>query len=170
VDRRRADAPAAGSAGRVAADLVVVSGLWLLFAGRLTAGEVVAALLAGVVAAVAGAALRRSLGHRHPGARRWARHLPRMLALAVRDCGVLTVELVRTLRGLPPRSALRAVPFEVGGDDPDDVGRRVLTTVGLTLQPNSIVLGFDRERGVVHVHELVPTAGSPVPPDLAGDA
>jgi hypothetical protein len=60
------------------------------------------------------------------------------------------------------------VPFDVGGDAADDVGRRVLTTAGLTLQPNSIVLGYDEERQVVLIHELVPAPGSPVPPDLAG--
>jgi multisubunit Na+/H+ antiporter MnhE subunit len=156
-----------GPPGRIVADVVAVAGLWLVFSGSLTTGDVVAALLVGLAAGAASAALRRHVGHEHRGARRWVRHLPRMLVLAVRDCWTLTVELARTLRGRTPRSTLRAVPFEVGPGDADDVGRRVLTTVGLTLQPNSIVLGFDADREVVWIHELVPTDGSPVPDELA---
>jgi multisubunit Na+/H+ antiporter MnhE subunit len=157
-----------GPAGRVVAEGVVVALGWLLFAGSLARAEVVTAVLVGAAAASGGALLRRQVGHQHRGARRWFRHLPRVVVRAVADSWVVTVELVRTLRGHPPRSQLRALPFEVGGDRAEDVGRRVLTTVGLTLQPNSVVLGFDAERGVVFVHELVPTEGSPVPEDLAG--
>jgi multisubunit Na+/H+ antiporter MnhE subunit len=164
-DRRRGRL---GPPGRILADLVAVAAGWLLFAGSLAVGELVAAVTVGVAAALAGALLRRHVGHRHRGARRWARHLPRMLLQAVVDSWTVTVELVRTLRGAPPRSRLRALPFDVRGDGADDVGRRVLTTVGLTLQPNSVVLGFDADREVVLVHELVPTEGSPVPDDLAG--
>jgi multisubunit Na+/H+ antiporter MnhE subunit len=167
VDDRDDDRGRLGPPGRIAADLVAVAGLWLLFAGRVRPADLAAALLAGVLVAAGGAFLRRHVGHRHRGARRWVRHLPRMLLGAVADSWLLTRELVRTLRGGPSRSRLRALPFHVGDDRADDVGRRVLTTVGLTLQPNSIVLGFDAERGVVLLHELVPTDGSPVPDDLA---
>jgi multisubunit Na+/H+ antiporter MnhE subunit len=167
VDDRDRSRGQLGPPGRFAADLLVVAALWVLFAGSVRVSDLLAALLVGVLAAVGGALLPRQAGHQHRGARLWVRHLPRMLVGAVVDCWTLTVELGRTLRGKPPRSRLRAVPFEVGTDAADDVGRRVLTTVGLTLQPNSIVLGFDADRGVVLVHELVPTEGSPVPEDLA---
>jgi multisubunit Na+/H+ antiporter MnhE subunit len=163
-DRRRGRL---GPPGRVVAELVLVTAGWLLFAGSLALAEVVTAVVVGGAAAAGGALLRHHVGHQHRGAARWARHLPRMLARAVLESWVVTVELVRTLRGHAPRSQLRALPFEVGADRADDVGRRVLTTIGLTMQPNSVVLGFDADRGVVFVHELVPTEGSPVPDDLA---
>jgi multisubunit Na+/H+ antiporter MnhE subunit len=168
MDDRDRESGRLGPPGRVVADVVVVAALWLLFAASIAVADVLAALFVGALAGLAGALLRRHVGHQHRGARLWVRHLPRMLVGAVVDCWTLTVELARILRGRPPRSRLRAVPFVVGTDGADDVGRRVLTTVGLTLQPNSIVLGFVADRGVVLVHELVPTEGSPVPDDLAG--
>jgi multisubunit Na+/H+ antiporter MnhE subunit len=157
-----------GMLTRSTVEAVAVASVWLVFAGTLATGEVVAAVLVGLITAASAAALRRRLDHDGRGGRVWVRQLPRICLGMVVDCAVVTVELTRTLLGRPGRSRLHAVPFEVGDDAPSDVARRVVTTVGLTLQPNSIVLGFDRARQVVLVHALTPRRSRPlVPPDLA---
>lgn len=145
---------------------VTVALLWLLFAGELHIQEVVAASIAGVATGVAGYTLRRRTGHRQVGFSRWLRHLPGILLQALSDCWTLFVTLFRTMAGRHSRGAFRRVPFEVGADDPDDIGRRVLATIGTTLQPNSYVIGFNRERGEVLVHQLDPTPEFPIADDI----
>jgi hypothetical protein len=50
-----------------------------------------------------------------------------------------------------------AIPFPHTADDPDDATRRAIA-VGLgSIAPNSIIVGVDREAGVLLVHQLEPT-------------
>jgi multisubunit Na+/H+ antiporter MnhE subunit len=159
VRRRRSRSPAA----RLVVEAAVVTLVWLVFAGSLAADEVVTAVLVGGGAAVAASVLRRATP-RSGGVGAWLRHVPRIALGMLVDAVLVTAELVRTLRGRGERGRLHAVPFDVGDDAAGDVGRRVVTTLGITLQPNTIVVGFDRARQVVLVHELVPRPGQPLVP------
>jgi hypothetical protein len=52
-----------------------------------------------------------------------------------------------------------AVPFRYGSsDDPEDAARRALLVAGLSVTPNSVVVGVDADRDEVLVHQLVPDA------------
>ncbi len=141
---------------RVITDLTIGAGLWLALAGTLHPQELVAALLCGCVAAAMGHRVRRHVGHQDRGALRWLRHLPGWYLNGLRDTVPLTRALVNRLRGRPSRSRLLRVPFEVGGLGPDDSSRRALVTVGLCLQPNTYVLGYDGDRDVALIHQLEP--------------
>jgi multisubunit Na+/H+ antiporter MnhE subunit len=158
-------------APRALADLAAAGGLWLLLAGSLHPQELAAALLVGLVVAVVGVLVRSEVDHRPV---RLVSHLPtlgRQYLGALRDSWTLTVALLRPRVGRPPTGRVRVVPFTFGEHTGDAVGRRVVATLGTSLQPNTYVLGFDRDRGVVLVHELVPEDGDPVPASLcAGDA
>jgi multisubunit Na+/H+ antiporter MnhE subunit len=52
------------------------------------------------------------------------------------------------------RGTLRAVPFRHGGESPQDDARRAVATVGITMTPNTIVIGFDQEKDEIIVHQL----------------
>jgi multisubunit Na+/H+ antiporter MnhE subunit len=151
---------------RVVTDLLVGAGLWLLMAGSLHAQELAAALVVGGVTAVAGSRVRRHVGHQDTGALLWLRHLPGWYVKGLWDTAPLTRALVSRVRGRPSRSRLLPVPFEVGGLGPTDSSRRALVALGLCLQPNTYVVGFDRDRGVVLVHQLEPENDEPVPARL----
>lgn len=145
---------------------VSTAAVWLLLAGTIRVVEVVVAGVVGAVAAWGGQRLRRYVGHQHRGGARWACHLPRMIVRSYVDCWTVTLALARRIAGRPIHGRFRVVPFRHGSDDGEDVGRRVLTVVGVTLQPNSYVVGFDRDRSTVLVHELVPSVDGPVPSEL----
>jgi multisubunit Na+/H+ antiporter MnhE subunit len=85
------------------------------------------------------------------------------LRLPVRLIGDLLVVVGalgrRIARGEDPPSGFRLVPLRYGDDSPEGVTRRVLITAGSSFAPNTFVLGFDEERQVMVVHDLV----SPVP-------
>jgi multisubunit Na+/H+ antiporter MnhE subunit len=87
----------------------------------------------------------------------WLLRAWRALALLLVD----TVVLARALIGLlvlrrRVRGRLRAVRFRAAGDDPRSAARRALVQLLGSLAPNRIVIGVDRDRDVLLVHELVP--------------
>jgi multisubunit Na+/H+ antiporter MnhE subunit len=55
------------------------------------------------------------------------------------------------------RGAFYALPFRPGGDDPHDVGRRVMAEALGSFAPNTIVVGVDQEREHLLAHQLLPT-------------
>lgn len=57
--------------------------------------------------------------------------------------------------GEKPAGGFREVPVRYGDDRPAGVTRRILLTGAKSLAPNAFVVDFDRERGVMLVHELV---------------
>jgi multisubunit Na+/H+ antiporter MnhE subunit len=65
--------------------------------------------------------------------------------------GVLWRKLAR---GEQPHSAFALIPVRYGDDTIEGVTRRVLMIGGRSLAPNTFVLGVDRDRGVMVVHQL----------------
>lgn len=61
----------------------------------------------------------------------------------------------RVAHGCEPPSGFREIPVHSGGTGDEAVTRRVLLVGGRSLAPNTFVLGIDRERGVMAVHQLV---------------
>jgi hypothetical protein len=52
------------------------------------------------------------------------------------------------------RGTLRAVPFEHGrSDDPRQSARRALATIGVSMTPNTFVIGVDPDRDELLVHQ-----------------
>ena len=54
------------------------------------------------------------------------------------------------------RGRFVAVPFDVGPRSPRGTARRAVMAAAGSLAPNTYVLGFDRDEGVVLVHQLAP--------------
>ncbi len=74
----------------------------------------------------------------------------------LRDCVVVFAALARALAGQGmPRSVFVPVDFDAGNDDSHSAARRALVVGGVSIAPNTIALGIDRENGVLWLHELV---------------
>ena len=128
-------------------------------------------LLAGGVVALAAALLAALVqSHRTVHARpslAMLRHAYRPLLLLVTDTGRVTLALFQRLvlrRDICGR--FRAVRYRAGGDDPADVGRRLVSEWGASVAPNRYAVGIDRERDLLIIHELVPTSGPLDPLEL----
>ena len=64
----------------------------------------------------------------------------------------------RGIRRADERGRLVEVPYEaVAEDDPEAAAHRALTEALGSFAPNTLVVGIDRERRTLLVHELVPT-------------
>ena len=67
--------------------------------------------------------------------------------------------LLKSLSGAPPPAGeYRDITFHPGGDDPVSAARRALVVLGVSLSPNTFVVAVDRERGLLRIHQLVPSA------------
>jgi hypothetical protein len=126
----------------------LVIGLWLVLAATWTTAEVVAAVVAGAVTATIWTHFARR------GDDLLIR--PRWLLDAVRLPMQVARDLVILMRALPSgdEGVFRAVPFDVRGMAPDDIGRRVMLTAASSLGPNTYVVAWDIERQLVLVHQL----------------
>lgn len=145
---------------------VIVAFLWLLFAGELAAAEIMAALVAGFVTATGGKVLRKRTGHRQGGLKLWVRFFPRLFVQAIKDSWVVSMALCRQLAGKQSQGRFRRLSYQKVTDEPEDIKMRVVATVGTTLQPNSYVLGFNKERKEVLIHQLVPTQDHPIEEEI----
>ena len=144
----------------IAIEFVFLLGLWMLFTSLPEINELAAGIGAAFLAAVGDAVIKST---------DFARFRPRaryvLLIFAepwyiAKDTFVVFWELLRRMRGMQRRSRLAVIPFDAGGDDLDSNARRALATAYSTIAPNTIVLGIDRERHLILVHQIAP-AGTP---------
>ena len=140
----------------------ILFGLYLLFAAKLAAAE---ALVGGVAAALAAtgtmATARAADLHFRPRIR-WLRLIVRIPGRVLADCGIVGLALWRRIvQRQNVDGTFRIVPFDPGSDDAVSVARRALVTGGVSLAPNTYVVAVDRQRSVLLVHQLVPSAEPP---------
>lgn len=127
----------------------LLGGMWLLLVD--TASSVEAAC--GAAAALTGALVTRLVfasgiaAMRHPGGLSIA--LARQIARVPADMWLLVVALVRTLAGRRPRGRFHEVAIELPLDAHGNGRRASIELIG-SLSPNTIVLGVDERRVIVH--------------------
>lgn len=74
----------------------------------------------------------------------------------VRDTALIYLALWKRLpRGTEPASRFLELPVRYGSDSAEAKTRRSLLVGGLSVAPGRFVLGLDRDREVMVVHELV---------------
>jgi hypothetical protein len=115
-------------------------------------------LVLGSIVAAAGAsaalAIRSARPLRASLAAELLRVLPGAIWSLVSESALVLGFLVGRLAGGRRHGRFRTAPFRGGGDGPRDVGRRALTEGLGSLGPNTIVVGIDRERDLIVVHQL----------------
>ena len=158
--RRQREVPAAHRARAWLVWWVLLMSLWVIVDDSIAVDE----LLAGAGAAALAAFLADLVTHQAATRFRmragWlvpALSLPGQVA---RDTVVVFAALWRRLaRGEQPPSGFREIPARFGGTSDEDAIRRVLLVGGRSVAPNTFVLGIDRERSVMVVHQLVASEG-----------
>jgi hypothetical protein len=139
--------------------------LWVLLVFKTELAELVVGALAAAIAATA-VELVRNRGYAPFAIRlRWARSLLGLPKRIVIDTSLLAHALWRQLaRGEPIQGNFRTVHFpDCRRDDPESEARRALAKWLGGAAPNSYVIGFDEERELALIRQLVPTEE---PPDI----
>jgi len=132
--------------------------LWLLLTSRVNGAELLVGVGASILAATAVEAVRDRGPFVFRPRPRWLRHGLGLPARIVGDTLTVFAALARHATGRRRvRGALVAAPFpHRRAGDPEDAARRALATAGLSVAPNTYVIGIDTDRDEVLVHQLVP--------------
>jgi len=135
---------------------VLLISFWVILDDSIALDE----LLAGAGAAALAATLAELVGHQAATRFRmragWVIPALGLPGQVVRDTVIVFAALWRRLaHGEQPPSGFREIPARFGDDSDEGVTRRVLLVGGRSVAPNTFVLGIDRERNVMVVHQLV---------------
>lgn len=142
-------------------EFLFLIGLWMLFVSQLQLAE----FAAGVCGAALGAA-----GDGIVKSKRFAKFRPRLRWLwlflwepwyVLTGSAAIFWALARRLAGKKSEAQFRVVPFQAGGDDSEAAARRALAITLTTIPPNFIVIGINKERNFMLVHQVSPT-GTPL--------
>lgn len=139
---------------------VLLMSFWVILDNSIATDE----LLAGAGAAAIGAFLAELVTYQAATRLRlrieWAAPALRIPREVARDTGIVFAALYRRLaRGVEPPSGFRELPVRYGDDTAAGQTRRALLVGGTSVAPNSFVLGIDRDRDVMVIHQLVVNQG-----------
>jgi multisubunit Na+/H+ antiporter MnhE subunit len=135
--------------------------LMLLYVGKIATDELIAAAAGSAVAATASRIVLAT--HVAPLAAQWRAvaqiwRLPKYVVTGTWE--VLAVLARQMFLRRPAQSLFHAIPFDVGANDDESAMRRALAIAYTTATPNFVVVGIDREKGLLVYHQI---QHSPIP-------
>jgi multisubunit Na+/H+ antiporter MnhE subunit len=129
--------------------LVAMAAVWMLLVDTSSIAECSAGAAAALIGTLACALVSREDVAPLREHRAFLTGLPRQLGRVPFDLWLLARELGKALLDRHPVGRFHAVPFDGGSGDGDNARRAAVELLG-SLAPNTIVLGVDDERVVVH--------------------
>jgi len=144
----------AGVVGLVAGAFVLSFVSWYLFVGRLGTDELWGAIPGSALAALATYVVleQRVVWFRDGRDLLEAWRLPGYMVTGTWE--IFQVLFAQLLARKPAPSLILQVPYEDVGDNPRESARRALAVTYTTSTPNFIVLGIDREKGMLVFHQI----------------
>lgn len=133
------------------------TGLWFLFVYQLSLIELVAGAAASALTVVALEVSLHAVPLRFKPEARWLSRAFVLPVTVVEDMIVLLRTLMRLVAGRKIPSLFQVTHFRAIADNPRSNAKRVLAVAFTTVSPNSIVIGIDRESGLLLFHELEKT-------------
>ncbi len=137
-----------------AVHIAVAFAAWLAFTQRWAPSELGVGAAVSVVAAAASDVVWSRNGASFRGAGRLLLSGWQVALYAVTGTFEVLKVLFRQLAGHPAPSLRLSVRFELGGTGALAQARQALAIAYTSMTPNFIVLGFDRERGLLWYHQL----------------
>lgn len=137
-------------------EFLILWGLWMAFVSNSHHAELIVGVAAALLAAVADAVVKT---------RKLVEFFPRVSWVALiflepwyvlGGTWKVLVAFGRRLIGWPSKGSLKAIPFDVGGDDEGSQARRALAITYISLPPPTYVVGIDRKRGRLLAHYISP--------------
>jgi hypothetical protein len=152
---------ARATAARIATDVAVEFGLmfllWMLLASKMEKPEVYVAIAAALVATLADQVVKQEEVISFRPRLKQALLIFSEPYYALTGSAALLKAFWRKLAGKPSEAQFRAVAYDAGGDDPESQARRCLMVAYMTIPPNFIIIGIDREKNQILVHQVSPT-------------
>jgi hypothetical protein len=132
--------------------------IWLWLISAFVVSETVLGLFASALGATAATAVQQQALIRFRPRLRWIAELGALPVRSVVESARVLAALGRQLLGKQRmRGRFRTVEVALPQDPSENAARRALLIFGESFAPNSYVLGVDQFRGLMLVHELVPS-------------
>ncbi len=153
-------APLARRAGAWVTWWVLLMSFWVILDDSIATDELLAGAGAAALAAFLAELVTYQAGVRMRIRAGWLVRAIRLPGQVARDTVLVFAALWRRLaRGEEPSSGFRQLPVRYGNDTAEGKVRRTLLIGGVSLAPNSIAVGLDREAGTMVIHQLVVNEG-----------
>ena len=132
--------------------------LWFAFVAKTELAEFLIGIAAAGLAATGDTAIRRWRLARFNPRPKWLLEVWRLPGYVFQGSAVIFKVLLRRLiLHKEPDSVLRSIEFDAGGDSARSSARRALALAFTTVPPNFIVIGIDREKDSMLVHQVEPS-------------
>ena len=133
--------------------------LMLLYVGKIAADELLFAAAGSAVTAIASRMVLEK--HIAPLRAQWRAaaqvfRIPKYVVVGTWE--VVAVLAKQIFLRKPAGSLFYGVPFDIGGDDDESAFRRALAIAYTTATPNFVIVGIDRERGLLVYHQIKASA------------
>ena len=128
--------------------------LWMLFVDSTATGELIGAAVGAAFAVLAFEVAKHAdpLCFRPPF-KAWVQ-IWRVPGMIIQGTWVLVVDLARRITGRPRRSVFLFTPFRSVGTDSRCSAKRALAIIYVTLPPNFLIIGVDREKKLMLYHQI----------------
>jgi multisubunit Na+/H+ antiporter MnhE subunit len=143
-----------------AVEFIFLLGLWMLFVSRLRGLEVLVGVCAAFLGAVADAIVRAKSFIRFQPRAKWLSLFLWEPWYVLAGSVAILCALAKRLAGKKSDAEFRIVPFRAGGNDPESATRRALAVTLTSISPDLIVVGIEKDKNFMLVHEISP---SPTP-------
>jgi multisubunit Na+/H+ antiporter MnhE subunit len=154
--KRHRDRPAARRAGSWLVWWVLLMAFWVMIDDSVATDELLAGAGAAAVAALLAELISYQAASRFQLRIEWLGPALRLPGQVARDTVTVYRALWRRLvHGEQPPSEFAELPVRFGEGTPEGATRRTLLVGGMSLAPNTLVLGIDAGRDVMVVHRLV---------------
>ena len=135
-------------------EFCILAVLWMLLVSQMKLTEFWLGLAVALVASVADAVVKsqRLVDFLpHPG---WLSLIFLEPWYAIEGTWEILLALAERIAGKPSQAILKVIEFSPGGDDKASQARRAIAITYFTIPPNFVVLGIDRDRGLMLVHQV----------------
>ncbi len=138
-------------------EYVLLFGLWMLFVSMIKPQEMIAGLIAALIAAVGDASIKTAEFAKFKPRLEWFPLILWEAWYALDGTWAIMAALFKLIAGKESEAELVSVQVEAGDDGAESWARRTLLTAYMTIPPNFIVFGIDTENQNMLVHQVSPT-------------
>lgn len=131
--------------------------LWMAFVSNPKQDELLVGLAVAAIGALADAHVKREKFFKFEPEPNWVLSGLMLPWYAAKGCGLTLKAFFLYLFGWRPETGFQVSRFDATGDDSRAAAKRALAEAYLTIPPNSIVIGIDKERGQMLTHNILPS-------------
>lgn len=128
--------------------------LWAIFVSKVSSHEYAIGIAAALIATTADWVVKAENFAPFRPRTRWLVLLSWEPWYILKGAVIAFRQLARQLTGQQPDSQFRAVPYRFGGKTDVAAARRALFEAYLTISPDTIVVGIDRDRQIALLHQF----------------